>query len=131
MEMAKFYQAGARTLLANNAALAAVFNAGSAALYTVPQGKATFLESVNISTNALGAVANVTFDLFVSAPGGQPIFTLPGPAIRALTGEAIFHGWVVDRIIPPGSTVGIFTSAAAAFTAFNYFANVWGSEVSA
>lgn len=131
MEMDRYYRAGSRVLVASAlAGIAANYNGDVVLLGPVPQGKVWLIENVIVSTNTFGVAAGVIFNLNVRAPDVSSAYTALGN-IRYLTGELGMLNLPGPMIWLPGYTLAAFTTAAAAPTAFNYFARAMGIEVSA
>lgn len=136
LEMSLFYRAGVRNLLFGPGAGVAAVQNGLSLLATVPQGKIWLCESAGaVSTAGLGATANVIAQISVndSSAGSGAVFMGP-PSFggqRAVTGEKVNARLDTPFVAMPGTTINVFTIAAAAPTAFSYFGFVFGLEVSA
>jgi hypothetical protein len=126
LEMFPFYQAGARQLLANANAIAAVQN-GISLMATVPPNKLWIVESINVFSVALGAVAP-SFIQVLAGEGGNGIYMGPVSA-PGLTGIVLTARLDKLLILRPGANIQVYTSGAGAMTAFNLGATVQGVEV--
>ncbi len=134
--MAPFYRAGNRNLLFGPGPGVAAIQNGLTVFTTVPQGKIWLVESFSIvSVAALGAVANViAFANITDASAGSGAVIASPPSFggqRALTGEKVNARMDTPFVAMPGSSFNALTVAAAAPTAFSYFAFIFGQEVSA
>lgn len=124
IDMFSFYIAGARTKLSSSP-IAAVFN-GFAQLTTIPNGKVWFLETM-YADGLLGVAGGVTAWFQIRTPDGAVRYSgLPQGPVAASTQIAVRS----DRlwIALPGEQIGVFTTAAAAFTAFNWNFFIHGAE---
>ena len=130
-DLVPFYQAGVRSILLTSGAVANVNNS-SITLGTVPQGVVWIIESISANAGPLGAAANVTAWIIVTDPAGNHIY-FGAPTPKGLTGEVIEAILVPVRpfIALPGSKITVFSTAAAAPTAFNWFGTAVGMQAAA
>jgi hypothetical protein len=130
IDMERFYRAGSRNVLANVGGIANTNNV-DATFGTVPQGKVWLLDyAVIASQTALGVAAGVVCGV-VFYNGGGLRQALGLSSLRFLTGELAIASIQGPIIMGPNESLAIFSTAAAAPTAFNWRASAFGTEVSA
>jgi len=130
IDMERFYRAGARNVLASVAGIPNLNNA-DVTFAVVPAGKAWLLDFAIVqSQTALGAAAGVIAAVGLFNGGALRMFQGPQSA-RGLTGELVIAVLAGPIILGPNESISIFSTAAAAPTAFNWRASAFGSEVSA
>jgi len=128
IEMARFYLAGARSVLADQIVSAAVTNLASATPVTVPAGKYWILDSATAISGAQGAAPASDGAIVITNPGGRVSHFGPASAPGA-TGKILYCGLEGPLILDPGTSIRVITAAVAAVTAFNWTITVIGAEV--
>jgi hypothetical protein len=130
LEMLPFYLAGNRAQIAARTGQAAVANANVGVASQVPAGKIWLLETVVFVSTAIGAVAPQSANVSISDASNQLVEFGP-PSNTGVTGNVLIGGLSGIRILLPGYKISIWTTAAAAPTAYTYSWNVYGQEVAA
>lgn len=131
LDMQSFYRAGLRTQLFRTGAVAAGANGVDVNIATVPQGKVWLVECYTLVPTALGVAANLSPWAWIADPAGNMIYVSAPPARLSLTGEAPIVNIQGPMICLPGTVFRAYATAAAAYTAFNWFGNAVGIEVAA
>jgi uncharacterized protein YigE (DUF2233 family) len=127
--MLPFYVAGARSRLVSPGAGVAAVQNGAALLGTVPNGKVWIVEQA-FASGTLGVAGGVDCQFLYTDSG--PITFYAGPIERNFAASNKISARS-DRLVVcgPGSKIFVTSNSAVAFTAFTWFPEIQGFEVSA